>query len=175
MQEGNLSIIEDAEGNRVIIVNDIVFKGRRGIDWQSVQDYLKQYVGKNYRILETSDVIYIGTDFPEEMKGSEDTKRTKGGNAKAKANASTAITKLLEFATNKRWQENFKAKHGVDAKHGWYRFTSRFALPTYDEHEELSGYNIYRIEMLIRHANDGKLYLYDMVNTKKEASTPLEQ
>ena len=48
-------------------------------------------------------------------------------------------------------------------------------MPVYDEMNELSGYNIFRIEMLIRHASDGKLYLYDMVNTKKEASTLLKQ
>ena len=48
-------------------------------------------------------------------------------------------------------------------------------MPVYDEMNELSGYNIFRIEMLIRHASDGKLYLYDMVNTKKGASTPLKQ
>ncbi len=31
--------------------------------------------------------------------------------------------------------------------------------------------------MLIRHSSDGKLYMYDMVNVKKEkeAGTPLEQ
>ena len=27
-------------------------------------------------------------------------------------------------------------------------------------------------EMLVRHASDGKLYLYDMVNIKKETGTP---
>ncbi|WP_034490386.1 hypothetical protein [Butyrivibrio fibrisolvens] len=170
-----LSFINDAEGHNVVIVNDIRFKGRRGIDWQSVQDYVKKYVGHNYKILESSDVVYVGSDFPEELKGSEDTMRTHGGNAKAKANATTVIPKLLEYATNKRWQENFKSKHGYDAKLGWYRFTTRFAMPLYDEKNDLSGYNIFRIEMLIRHASDGKLYLYDMVNTKKEASTPLEQ
>ena len=29
--------------------------------------------------------------------------------------------------------------------------------------------------MLIRHAADGNLYLYDIVDIKKETSTPLEQ
>lgn len=175
MQEEKISVIVDAEGHNIVIINDIVFKGRRGIDWMSVKDYVKQYVGSSYRILESSDVIFIGTDFPGEIKGSDDTKRTKGGNAKAKANATTVIPTLLEFAENKRWQENYKSKHGVDAKLGWYRFTTRFALPSYDSNDELVGYSIYRIEMLIRHSTDGKLYLYDMVNTKKEASTPLEQ
>jgi len=30
-------------------------------------------------------------------------------------------------------------------------------------------------EVLIRHDNNGRLYLYDIVNIKKETSTPLEQ
>ena len=75
-----------------------------------------------------------------------------------------------------RRQENYKGKHNVDAKYGWYRFTTRFALPVYDSNTgELERFNIFRIEMLIRHEADGNLYLYDMVNIKKETSTPLEQ
>lgn len=100
----------------------------------------------------------------------------KGSNAKAKANAATELPELLKYAVNKRWQENFKDKHGADAMYGWYRFTSRFAMPIYSDHEELLRYNLYRIEMLIRHGSDNKLYLYDMVNIKKEkeAGTPFE-
>ena len=49
-----------------------------------VLTYVKQYIGKNYRVLESSDVVYIGTDFPKKIKGSVDTVRTKGGNEKAK-------------------------------------------------------------------------------------------
>lgn len=79
---------------------------------------------------------------------------------------------LLKVASNKRWRENFKSKHSVDAKNGWYRYTSRFALPVYGVDGELDRYNIFRIEMLIRHASDGKLYLYDMVNVKKENEHP---
>ena len=40
---------------------------------------------------------------------------------------------------------------------------------------EIERFNVFRIEMLVRHASDGNLYLYDMVNIKKETSTPLEQ
>ena len=126
-------------------------------------------------ILETSDTVYIGTNFPAEFKGSSDTMRLKGTNAKAKANAAQEIPMLLKFASNKRWQKNFKDKHGVDARYGWYRFTSRFALPVYSNNGELERYNIFRIEMLIRHASDDKLYLYDMVNIKKETGTPPRQ
>ena len=57
---------------------------------------------------------------------------------------------------------------------GWYRYTTRFAFPVYGEDGEIDRYNIFRIEVLIRQEEDGKMYLYDLVNIKKETSTPLE-
>jgi len=33
----------------------------------------------------------------------------------------------------------------------------------------------FRAVLLVRHAQDGKLYLYDLVNIKKETGKPLEQ
>ena len=170
-----VSIITDLENKKIIVINDIRFKGKRNINWEDVEKYLKEYVGTCYEVIETSDNVFIGTDFPGDLKGSEDTKRLLGANAKAKANATQGIPMLLRCATNRRWQENYKGKHKADAKFGWYRFTSRFALPVYSGSGEVERFNIYRIEMLIRHAADGKLYLYDMVNIKKEMSTPHEQ
>lgn len=166
-----INIIHDENENSIVIINDIRFKDRQHIDWETVEKYLKEYVGENIEIIETADMVYIGADYPKEVKGSEDTRRLKGTNAKAKANATTETIGLLKYATNKRWQENYKSKHGIDAAYGWYRFTSRFALPVYSSEEKLERYNIYRIEMLVRHASDGKLYLYDMVNIKKEKET----
>lgn len=170
-KEQKINIITDEKGNSIVIVNDIRFKGRQNIDWDDVERYIKDYVNEHYEIIETSDTVYIGSDFPSEFKGSADTKRLKGTNAKAKANATQELPMLLKFATNKRWQENFKDRHGTDAKFGWYRFTSRFALPVYSDNGELERYNLFRIEMLIRHASDNKFYLYDMVNVKKEKET----
>ena len=66
-------------------------------------------------------------------------------------------------------------KHDKNARFGWYRYDSRFALPVYGSDGEVERYNVFRVEMLIRHAEDGKMYLYDLVNIKKETSTPLEQ
>ena len=133
-----ISVISDLDGKKIVVISDIRFKGKRNINWEEVEQYLKEYIGDCYEVVETSDQVYIGSDFPGELKGSGDTKRLYGANAKAKANATQGIPMLLQCATNRRWQENFK-------------------------------------EMLIRHAADGNLYLYDMVNIKKETSTPLEQ
>lgn len=170
MEENN-NVVEEIDGKNVVFIRDIRFKGRQNIEWEEVEQYLKKYIKTHYEVLETSDVIYIGVNFPEELKGSLDTQKLYGGNAKGKANATQEIPLLLKYATNKRWKENFGAKHNADAKYGWYRYTSRFALPIYNNDNELVKYNIYRIEMLVRHASDNKKYLYDMVNIKKEKET----
>jgi len=174
-KEYESAIMHDANGKSVVLISFIRFEGRQNINWKEVEIYLKKYIGEHYQVDETADLIFIGSDFPTEFKGSEDTFRLKGAAAKAKANASLGIPLLVKTASNKRWQHNYKTKHGIDAQYGWYRMTSRFALPVYKPDGEVERYNIFRIEMLIRHASDGKLYLYDLVNTKKETSTPLEQ
>ena len=66
-----------------------------------------------------------------------------------------------------------KKKHKRDAKNGWYRYDSRFALPVYDDIGELERYNVFHASMLVRHSNDGKLYLYDVIDIKKETSNSL--
>lgn len=69
---------------------------------------------------------------------------------------------------------NHKYKHNSKAKYGWYRYDTRFAIPKYDNAGELAGYNIFKGRLVIRHAQDGKLYLYDILRIKKETSEPLE-
>ena len=167
-KERNVSVIHDAEGNRIVIINDIIFKGRRCIEWEDVEEYLKRYVGDIYSIAEDSEVIYIGSELPSEYAGSVYTKKLKGADAKAKANAAQAIPEIIEIATNAVFEENRKAKHGRNAKHGWYRYDTRFALPVYGDDGNIERYNIFRGRLLIRHAASGKKYLYDILEIKKE-------
>ena len=63
---------------------------------------------------------------------------------------------------------------GTNARFGWYRYDSRFALPIFDDDGEVLRYNVFHVELVIRHAEDTKLYLYDIMNIKKETSIPLE-
>lgn len=42
------------------------------------------------------------------------------------------------------------------------------------ENGEVERYNVFHASMLIRHANDGRLYLYDVLEIKKETGNPLE-
>lgn len=169
-----INVICDENGKSIVLINDIRFKSRRSVEWKKVEEYLKEYIGKCYEIVESAEKIYIGSDFPDEFCHSFDKIKLKGANAKAKANMTPAIGELIEIATNKLETEDFDKKHGQKAEFGWYRYDTRFGIPSYNDDGELEQYNIYTARMLVRCDADGKLYLYDFVRTKKETSSPLE-
>ena len=171
----NVSVIQDIDGNNIVMINDIVFKGKRSVEWSDVEKYLRQYVGDFYQIAETEDIIYIGTDLPDEYSGSNYTKHIKGTIAKAKANAAQAIPEMIEIAISKSFEDNKKNKHSRHAKNGWYRYDTRFALPVYSENGEIERYNVFSARLLIRHASSGKMYLYDVLEIKKETSKSCQE
>lgn len=171
----NVSIVEDTDGRKIVLINDIRFKGKRREEWKEIEKYLKEYVGKYYEIEESAEKIYIDTDFPDEFANSESRIALKGPVSKAKANASQGIPELVRIATKDSFSQNEKEKHKKDAKLGWYRYSVKFALPVYDDKSGmLLRYNIYSVKMLVRHADDGKKYLYDFIKIKKETGSPLE-
>lgn len=68
----------------------------RNVNWAEVKDYLKSYIDEFFEIADTKDVVYIGSDFPNEFTGSKYTYKLKGAVAKAKANAAQGIPEMLE-------------------------------------------------------------------------------
>ena len=130
-----VNVVEDLDGNKIVVIHDIRFKGRQAIEWNDVEKYLKQYVGESHIIESTNDMVYIGVDLPEEYAHSNYTNTLKG------------------------------------AKYGWYSYVTRFALPVYGENGDIERYNVFRAILLVRHAEDKRLYLYDIMKIKKETST----
>ncbi|MDE6531098.1 MAG: hypothetical protein K2K96_10075 [Lachnospiraceae bacterium] len=167
----NINIITDADGKKLVLINDIRFKGKRQIDWNDVKQYLEGYVGDHYEIAENAVRIFIGSELPEEYTESESRKNLMGANAKAKANAATALPELIQIASKPTFEENRKKKHKKNAKYGWYRYNVRFALPVYEE-KALIRYNIFHARLLVNHAENGRKYLYDILAIKKETSKP---
>ena len=102
----NVSVIQDVNGNSIVMINDIRFKGKRSVNWDEVKTYIEEFVGDNYIFADTSDMVYIGSDLPDEYTGSEYTESLRGANAKAKANASQGIPELLHIAKGKYFREN---------------------------------------------------------------------
>ena len=170
----NVTTITDPEGKKIVLINDIRFRGKTKEEWNEIEKYLKEYVGLYYEISETSEKVYIGKDFPDEFAHGKDKTVLKGPNLKAKANAAQAVGELIQIASNKAGSPDYNMRHGEKARFGWYRYDTRLALPIYNEDGEIQRYNIYKLRMLVRHDEDGKLYLYDFLRTKKEMSSPLE-
>ncbi len=48
-----VNIIKDLKGNRVVLINDIIFKGKRSVNWEDVKHYIETYVGEFYEIADT--------------------------------------------------------------------------------------------------------------------------
>ena len=130
-----VNVVEDLDGNKIVVIHDIRFKGRQAIEWSDVEKYLKQYVGEAHIIESTNDMVYIGVDLPEEYAHSNYTNTLKG------------------------------------SKYGRYSYVTRFALPVYGENGDIERYNVFRAILLVRHAEDKRLYLYDVMKIKKETST----
>ena len=153
---------------KIVEINNIKFSGKRRINWDAVEQYLKQYVGKSYEIEETGDIVYIGPDFPDEYAHSRYSAKAFGTIGKAKANASQAIPELIKIAANLTYSPNMDKKHESDAPNGWYRTTVRFTVPISDDKGCIIGRNYYRARMIIRCSADRKLFLYDIIDIKKE-------
>lgn len=173
----NISIIQDEDGKSIVLINDKKFKGLTKHDWKEIEQYLMRYIGDFYEISACSEKIYIDKDFPDEYANSQSRIALKGARKRAKAEAVQGIPELIKIAIPQEpvWEENKEQKHQEDAKNGWYRYYVRFGLPVYnDKNGNLERYNVFSAIMLVRHADDGNKYLYDLTTIKKETSSPLK-
>lgn len=169
--KNNLVIAQDADGNKFVIIPQIIFKGKRSISWEQVEKYLMQYIGKIFEISETKDFVAIDKAFIDEYTGSVYTRKLVGALPKVKANISQGIPELIEIATDRRWKKDFENKHKKKAENGWYRYNTRFAMPVTNGKGEIIEYNMYQAVLIVRYSADKKLYLYDIQNIKKKRDT----
>lgn len=170
----NPKITHDGNGNPIVLIPNIIFSNKQNINWHDVENYLKQYIDIIVEITESKDTIYIGKNFPNEFSSSKYTRTLKGARAKAKANAVQGIREMLAIATSKTYCQNLKTKHNSDAQNGWYYYITRFALPVYENNIKTNQYNVYSGRLVINHTSTRKMYLYDLVDIKKEASNPFK-
>lgn len=164
----NIQVIKDLDGNNIVIINDLIFKGKKRVNWKDVETYLRKYVGEFYEIAKTGDIVYIGKDLPREYTHSKYTKSLIRRTARNKANLIQAIPELIEIATNKSFKVNQKLRNQKKAMNGWYKYNTRFALPIFNGDDEITSYNIFKAILIIRINENNKLYLYDIIQIFKE-------
>lgn len=170
--EQDILITKDMNEKRLVVIPHVLFKGKRNVPWKEVEKYLIRYVGKIFEVAETEDFICIDKIFSDEYTGSVYTRKLKGALPKVKANMSQGIPQMIEIATEKRWKEDFENKHKKKAGNGWFRYSTRFALPVMNEKGDILDYNVYQAVLIVRYAADKKMYLYDIQNIKKETRYP---
>ena len=155
-------------GGKVIPVLDTQKDTR---DYSVAEAYLKTLVDTEHpfaTILMDAQPVYIGKDLPGEYRSSEYTKTLRKAIRDVKMQAATNLDEMLLLAENGEWHENIKEKHKVDAKNGWYRYSTQFAVPVLDMKKSVDHYTVYSGTLLIRNDADGKSYLYDLLDIKKE-------
>lgn len=155
-------------GGKVMPVLDVQNDTR---DYKVAEAYLKTLVDTEHpfaTILMDAQPVYIGKDLPGEYKGSEYTHGLNSSTRQVKMQAATNLDEMLLLAENGEWRDNVKEKHKQDAKNGWYRYSTRFALPVLDIKKAVDHYTVYSGTLLIRNDADGKSYLYDLLDIKKE-------
>lgn len=69
--------------------------------------------------------------------------------------------------------EDYNLKYKSFAKGGWNRYDSNIFMPIRNDSKEIIGYNEYKVTLVVRVTKDNRLYLYDIINIKKETGNPL--
>ena len=55
----NVLVVIDEKGDKVVVIPQIIFKGKRSISWKEVEKCLLRYIGKIFEVSETKDFILI--------------------------------------------------------------------------------------------------------------------
>lgn len=170
--------VREVGGQQIAWIENSGLSNKDLHDHKKIAEYIGRHIGEVYTVIESGQRVYIGEDLPSEYTQSEYTKRLLRKNPatlNAKKRAVDALGDMIEIASGRRW-EKAKHTHNKDAKFGMYRYNSRFAFAV-NGGDGVRNVRAYDVELLIRNASDGKKYLYDIVNIKKNTAyaTELQQ
>lgn len=162
-------IREASDGKPVVVVTGNIFDGHSGEKSVDViYKYLKGHIGEVYSLIESGQKVYIGKDLPGEYTRSKYTQNAGQYVKSIKNQAAQNIGEMVEIATNRRWEKNRKQKHARNAKYGFYKYDTRFAVKM-----GTNGYTVYDATVVIRNSENGKKYLYDIVKIKRDNDVQL--
>lgn len=168
-EAGRFQIREASDGKPVVVVTGNIFDGHSGEKSVDViYKYLKGHIGEVYSLIESGQKVYIGKDLPGEYTRSKYTQNAGQYVKSIKNQAAQNIGEMVEISTNRRWEKNRKQKHARNAKYGFYKYDTRFAVKM-----GTNGYTVYDATVVIRNSENGKKYLYDIVKIKRDNDVQL--
>ncbi len=165
----------EVNGKQIAWIEDNPLSLKDLTNYKKVAAYIANHIGEAYTILESGNKVYLGESLPNEYTQSEYTKallRKSPKTLTAKNKAIGSFGEMIEIATNRRWE---KAKHAAnkDAKYGVYRYSTAFAFPV-RQNGKIASVKSFDAELVILNSSDGKKYLYDIVNIKKNTADGLD-
>ena len=161
----NYKIIYNQDGtfNRIKILKDVFENKEKNIQ-KIVSQNIKEYISDYAYIEESNQKVYFDKNLVGEYTYSKATNNMNISYKLAKGRAVIVLKELIFYAKNRLWESNRKDKHRVDAKYGFYRYNTVFSFE-YNGKEKM-----YQGTILIRNDQNGKKYLYDILNIKKIGS-----
>lgn len=86
----------------------------------------------------------------------------------AKNQSLQGLGELIEISKGREWKKNTKRRHEIDAKYGFYNYTSRLAIQNTEEFADM-----YICKLIIRNDANERKHLYDIQDIKKTGTMPL--
>lgn len=116
--------------------------------------------------------VVVDSKCIDELAHSQYNMRIKGKLRIIKANLLVELEKIIRYATNERWTKDYDNKHKKSASNGWNRYDVHFSYPKNDINGNIITAERYKATMVVRINEKQELYLYDIINIKKELGGP---
>lgn len=170
--------VRNVDGKDVVWIDENILKENKDNlpVHQFIANYIAEHIGEVYRIIESGQKVYIGESLPREYTQSKYTKyllKKQKTILDSKNKAISGIGEMIEIATNRRWEKTKHSKN-KDAKYGIYRYDVDFAYPVKNQIGDIRKVDAFTAELVILNSSDGKKYLYDIVNIRKDSTVGLK-
>lgn len=170
------AIRQTPDGQKVVVLDQNVLDQRPNTMKKEtfIKNYLVDLARNNpdvfARIEENGHKIYLDDNvLPNEYTYSKSAQNARGEIKNVRERALSNLDEIIEVGSNRRFEgnrkENLQPKKADKKRGGMYKYDAKIAIP--NENGVDSSYNA---TVLIRYDQNGRRYLYDIVDIKKDGS-----
>ena len=151
----------------MIDIVKLYFTNKNKLNWKDVESKIKGISGSMFKNEKLSKDFNIDNKAIDELTHSRYNMKLKGKLRLIKANLLMYLEDIIKDMDNERWKKDIGDRHKNIAKNGWYRYDIHFKFPVRDEQGNYIDKQDYKATVVVRSAEDNKLYLYDIIDIKK--------
>ena len=161
--------LREVDNKQVVWIDENILENKPAemSDKKFIKNYLIEHIDDVYTIIESGSKVYPYKRLPTEYLYSKDAQKLERfdrSKFKTKLQMVSGIGEMIEIATNRRW-EKVRHSHNKNSRYGVYRYDTQVAF------NNKGTPQAYTTELVILNADNGKKYLYDVVNIQKDDVT----